>query len=66
MKNVRHLINITDLTIEEINHLIEVADDIYAHPENYYEACKNKNESAKGRVAFEYQKPRACQPRGCL
>ena len=60
MKDVRHLINITDLTIEEINHLINVADDIYAHPENYYDACKNKilatlffEPSTRTRLSFE-------------
>ena len=57
---MRHLINITDLTIEEINQLIDVADDIYAHPENYYEKCKNKilatlffEPSTRTRLSFE-------------
>lgn len=42
MGQVRNLINITDLTVEEIDHLIEVADDIMAHPENYQEICRHK------------------------
>ena len=57
---MRHLINITDLTVEEINQLIDVADDIYAHPENYYEKCKNKilatlffEPSTRTRLSFE-------------
>ena len=37
MSNVRNLINITDLSLAEIDHLIENADDIVAHPEMYNE-----------------------------
>lgn len=57
---MRHLINITDLTVEEINQLIDVADDIYAHPEKYYDKCKNKilatlffEPSTRTRLSFE-------------
>ena len=57
---MRHLINITDLTVEEINNLIDVADDIYAHPENYYEKCKSRilatlffEPSTRTRLSFE-------------
>ena len=42
MSELRHLINITGLSVEEIDHLIAVADDIIAHPEAYYEACAHK------------------------
>lgn len=42
MSELRHLINITDLSVEEINHLIEVADDIIDNPEAYQEICKHK------------------------
>ena len=31
MSEIRNLINITDLTVEEIDQLIEVADDIVAN-----------------------------------
>ena len=31
MKEIRNLINITDLSVEEIDSLIEVADDIVAN-----------------------------------
>lgn len=31
MSEIRNLINITDLTVEEIDRLIAVADDIVAH-----------------------------------
>ena len=42
MSNVRNLINITDLSLAEIDHLIEIADDIVAHPEMYNEICAHK------------------------
>lgn len=42
MKELRHLINITDLTVDEINHLIEVADDIIDNPEEYQDICAHK------------------------
>jgi aspartate carbamoyltransferase catalytic subunit len=42
MGEIKHLINITDLSVEEIEHLMETADDIIAHPENYWDACAHK------------------------
>ena len=42
MRKLRHLINITDLSVEEIDHLIEVADDIIEHPEVYQDICRHK------------------------
>ncbi len=42
MKELRHLINITDLSVKEIDHLIEVADDIIANPEKYQDICAHK------------------------
>ena len=42
MKELRHLINITDLSVEEIDHLIEVADDIIDDPEAYQDICAHK------------------------
>ncbi len=57
---MRHLINITDLSIEEIDELIAVAEDIIAHPEKYQEACKHKilatlffEPSTRTRLSFE-------------
>ena len=35
MSEIRNLINITDLTVEEIDRLIAVADDIVAHHSAY-------------------------------
>lgn len=42
MKELRHLINITDLSVDEIDHLIEVADDIIENPEKYQDICAHK------------------------
>ena len=39
---VRNLINLTDLSVEEIEHLLEVADDIIANPEAYQDICAHK------------------------
>ncbi|MBR0468162.1 MAG: aspartate carbamoyltransferase [Mogibacterium sp.] len=42
MRELRHLINITDLSVEELDHLMETADDIIEHPEKYQDACAHK------------------------
>ena len=42
MKELRHLINITDLSVDEISHLVEIAEDIIDNPENYQDACAHK------------------------
>ena len=42
MSEIKNLINITDLSVQEIDHLIEVADDIIEHPELYWDACAHK------------------------
>ena len=42
MSEIKNLINITDLSVQEIDHLIEVADDIIDHPELYWDACAHK------------------------
>ncbi len=39
---MRHLIDIKDLSVEEIDNLIEVAKDIIANPENYSHKCDGK------------------------
>ena len=39
---MRNLIDIMDLTVEEIDGLIEVAADIVKNPDKYSEKCKNK------------------------
>ena len=42
MGEFKHLINITDLSVEELDHLMETADDIIANPEKYQDACAHK------------------------
>lgn len=57
---MRNLINILDLSVEEIDQLIAVADDIMANPAKYNEACKHKilatlffEPSTRTRLSFE-------------
>ena len=59
-KNFRNLIGITDLTIEEIDHLIDIANDIIENPESYVDICKGKKlatlffePSTRTRLSFE-------------
>ena len=42
MEKLKNLINITDLSVAEIDHLIETADDIIADPEKYQDICAHK------------------------
>ncbi len=60
MENIRNLINITDLTVDEINDLIKVADDIVANPVKYQDSCAHKKlatlffePSTRTRLSFE-------------
>ncbi|MBO5725622.1 MAG: aspartate carbamoyltransferase [Clostridia bacterium] len=57
---MRNLINILDLTTDEIEGLIEVANDIIANPVKYSEKCKGKKlatlffePSTRTRLSFE-------------
>lgn len=57
---MRHLIDIMDLSAAEIDGLIEVAEDIIAHPEKYHEKCRYKKlatlffePSTRTRLSFE-------------
>ena len=57
---MRNLINILDFDTDEIDELINVADDILEHPEKYYEVCKHKilatlfyEPSTRTRLSFE-------------
>ena len=57
---MKHLIDIKDLSVEEIDELIEKANDIIANKEKYYEKCKNKilatlffEPSTRTRLSFE-------------
>ena len=60
MSEIRNLINITDLTVEEIDQLIEVADDIGANHSAYENICAHKKlatlffePSTRTRLSFE-------------
>ena len=57
---MKNLIDILDLTVQEIDEMIEVANDIIDHPEKYREACKYKTlatlffePSTRTRLSFE-------------
>ena len=57
---MRHLIDILDLTTEEIDQLIETANDIIAHPADYAHKCEGKKlaalffePSTRTRLSFE-------------
>jgi aspartate carbamoyltransferase catalytic subunit len=57
---MRHLIDIMELSVEELQQLIDRAMDIIAHPEKYAEACHGKKlatlfyePSTRTRLSFE-------------
>ena len=57
---MRNLLSITDFSVEEIGAVLDKANDIIAHPENYTEKCKNKilatlffEPSTRTRLSFE-------------
>ncbi len=57
---MKHLIDIQDLSVEEIEELIRVAKDIIANPCKYQEKCKYKKlatlffePSTRTRLSFE-------------
>ena len=56
----RNIIDVTDLTVEEINELIATAEDILANPAKYQNACAHKQlatlffePSTRTRLSFE-------------
>ena len=60
MSEIRNLINITDLTIEEIDQLIDVANDIVENHSDYEDICAHKKlatlffePSTRTRLRFE-------------
>ncbi len=60
MSEIRNLINITDFTVEEIDELIRVADDIVANHSAYENICAHKKlatlffePSTRTRLSFE-------------
>ena len=57
---MKHLIDINELSVEEIAELISVAEDIIENPKKYSEACKGKKlatlffePSTRTRLSFE-------------
>ncbi|MBQ3107487.1 MAG: aspartate carbamoyltransferase [Firmicutes bacterium] len=57
---MRHLMDITDLSVQELDELIALAEDIIADPEKYQDACKRKKlatlffePSTRTRLSFE-------------
>lgn len=57
---MRHLIDIRDLSVSEIEKLIDVANDIIKNPQNYRESCRGKKlatlffePSTRTRLSFE-------------
>jgi len=57
---MRNLIDITDLTVNEIDELIEVGEDIKQNKERYFGKCKGKQlatlffePSTRTRLSFE-------------
>ena len=57
---MRHLIDPMDLSVKEIEHLLDLADDIILHKEKYQEVCKHKKlatlffePSTRTRLSFE-------------
>ena len=44
---MKHLIDIEDLKVNEIQELIEVAKDIMQAPEKYYDKCKHNLTASK-------------------
>ncbi len=59
-KNMKHLIDIQDLSLDELAGLIKTAEDIIANPQKYAEACHGKKlatlffePSTRTRLSFE-------------
>ena len=57
---MRHLIDILDFSVEELQELVDTANDIIAHPEAYSERCRGKKlatlffePSTRTRLSFE-------------
>ena len=58
--SVRNLINITDLSVDEINEMIKTAEDIIGNPKEYMDICHGKKlatlffePSTRTRLSFE-------------
>ena len=66
---MRNLIDIQQLSVEEIDELIALANDIIAHPDDYREKCRYKKlatlffePSTRTRLSFEAANKRPLSP----
>ena len=57
---MRHLIDITDLSVKELDELLDLASDIAENPKKYHESCRHKKlaslffePSTRTRLSFE-------------
>ena len=57
---MRHLIEIQDLSVKEIDEMIALANDMMAHPDQYWDACAHQKlatlfyePSTRTRLSFE-------------
>ncbi len=57
---MKHIMNILDLSVEELNDLLNLAEEIYNHPEQYRDKCHGKKlatcfyePSTRTRLSFE-------------
>ena len=39
---LRHLMNVLDLSVEELDALLKLAEEIYEHPDDYKDVCSRK------------------------
>lgn len=60
MKRARSIINILDLSVDEVDYLMDIADDIDQNPEKYWDRCRHKKlatlffePSTRTRLSFE-------------
>ena len=58
---MRHLMSPLDLTVEELDKLLDLAQDIEANPEKYAHACEGK----KLATLFYEPSKNTFKPRGC-
>ncbi|MBQ6537305.1 MAG: aspartate carbamoyltransferase, partial [Eubacterium sp.] len=57
---MRHLMNVLDLSVNELDELLKLAGEIYEHPDDYKDVCSRKKlatcfyePSTRTRLSFE-------------
>ena len=58
---MRHLMSPLDFTVEELDKLLDLANDIEAHPDKYAHACDGKKLAT---LFYEPSYPHKTKPRG--